>query len=421
MRRILFSADGSGGDLMPMVLMAREFQRAGYEVCVCGASDFSSLAQDFGVPFEGYPHSYAELYLDRMRLGYTSNVYETMRHWSMLFQGEYEVLSKLAPQYDVLVNFLGELFVPSVAEAFGLPNVKLLTFPVTKSGSYGTPAGLPFTTDLRWLNRLQWELAGFAANHVLPYRSTVNRLRAQLGLAPLRDLLAANARCDHMMIGLYEELLPPCPDWADIDYSYIGPCLPSDPVALSPELERFLAAGPKPVYIGFGSMRHRESERLTRILVEAVEAVGLRAILAQATSSIGSGLRESERIFVLREYPIPHHVLFPRLAAAVHHGSWITTHLAARAGIPQLVLPQASDQYMWADRVAKCGLGPPGVHMNRLRAGPLGRALEQLVGRAEHAARARALAQRVRGIDGPQNAVRLFEAIAGGLRARSGA
>ena len=31
MKRILFSGDGSSGDLLPMVLMAREFKRAGYE------------------------------------------------------------------------------------------------------------------------------------------------------------------------------------------------------------------------------------------------------------------------------------------------------------------------------------------------------------------------------------------------------
>ena len=32
MKRILFSGDGSSGDLLPMVLMAREFKQAGYDV-----------------------------------------------------------------------------------------------------------------------------------------------------------------------------------------------------------------------------------------------------------------------------------------------------------------------------------------------------------------------------------------------------
>ena len=70
MKRILFSGDGSGGDLIPLVLMAREFQRAGYDVCVCGSSEFAQIAADFGVPFEGYPHNYSNLYLENQRTGY---------------------------------------------------------------------------------------------------------------------------------------------------------------------------------------------------------------------------------------------------------------------------------------------------------------------------------------------------------------
>ena len=121
---------------------------------------------------------------------------------------------------------------------------------------------------------------------------------------------------------------------------------------------------------------------------------------------------------MLKDYPIPHHVLFPRLAAAVHHGSWITTHLAAQAGIPQLVLPQASDQYLWADRVRKSGLGPAGVDMNRLKPRKLSAAIEQLTGRQDYAANARALADRVSEIDGAKNALRLFQRLESGLEGK---
>jgi len=417
MRRILFSGDGSSGDLLPMVLMAREFQDAGYEVCVCGSSEFSQMAQDFEVPFEAYPHSYSKLYLDQQRAGYIHNMRENIRHQEKLFQGEYELLSKIAPQFDVLINFLAEVFVPSIAEAFKMPNIKLYTFPVVKSDLYAPPTGLPFITENAWLNRRQWDAAVLAAYHVFSYSRTVNRLRAALDLPPLKDLLGNNARCDHMMIGLYEELMPPCPSW-NFDYSYIGPCLPRTRPRLSDDLEAFLKRGSKPIYIGFGSMRHANGDALTRTLLQAVRDAGVRVVLAQSTSTIGSGLRDSADVFVLKDYPIPHHVLFPRLKAAVHHGSWITTHLAAQAGIPQLVLPQASDQYLWAHRVWKNGLGPRGVDMNRLRARKLSAAIEQLTTRPEYEFRARSLAQRVREIDGAKNALRRFERLEGTLRQR---
>jgi sterol 3beta-glucosyltransferase len=394
-----------------MVLMAQKFKRAGYDVCVCGSSEFSQIAEDFGVPFEGYPHNYSKLYLDKQKPGYVHNIRENIRHQEKLFQGEYEVLSKVAPQFDVLINFLGELFVPSVAEAFGLPNIKLFTFPVIESERYAPPTGVPFITENPRLNLLHWRAGAVAAKYLFSYSATVNRLRGELGLPPNRDLLGNNAKCDHMMIGLYEELMPPCRTWDRLDYSYIGPCLPKTRVRLSEDLEAFLQRGSKPIYIGFGSMRHGNSGELTQTLLEAVEDAGVRAIIAQSKSAIGSGIRESENVFVLKDYPIPHHVLFPRLKAAVHHGSWITTHLAAQAGVPQLVLPQASDQYLWADRLSRKGLGPGGVDMNRLRPSKLSAAIEDLTQRQEYEFNARALAQRVSGIDGAENAVRLFERI----------
>ena len=144
-----------------------------------------------------------------------------------------------------------------------------------------------------------------AARHVFSYNATVNRLREKLGLGPIDDLLGNNSKCDHMMIGLYEELMPPCPTWTDIDHTYIGPCLPNTDVQLSDDLEAFLVRGSKPIYIGFGSMRHANSEQLTAKLLKAVSETGVRAIIAQNASEIGSDLEASENVFVLRGVPDP--------------------------------------------------------------------------------------------------------------------
>jgi UDP:flavonoid glycosyltransferase YjiC (YdhE family) len=222
-----------------------------------------------------------------------------------------------------------------------------------------------------------------------------------------------------MMVGLYEELMPPCGSWDDLDYTYIGPCLPRTTVRLSDELEGFLARGDKPIYVGFGSMRHANGDALTRLILEAARDAGVRVVRARNNSSIGSGIDATDDVFVIRDYPIPHHVLFPRMRAAVHQGSWIATHLAAQAGVPQLVLPQASDQYLWAHVVHKNGLGPRGVDMNRLRRRKLGGAFEQLARDDGFAANARALGERVRGIDGARNAVQLFDRLERRFRAKS--
>jgi vancomycin aglycone glucosyltransferase len=45
------------------------------------------------------------------------------------------------------------------------------------------------------------------------------------------------------------------------------------------------------------------------------------------------------------------------VAAVVHHGGAGTTTTAARAGAPQVVVPQWGDQPYWAGRVADLGIG----------------------------------------------------------------
>ena len=49
--------------------------------------------------------------------------------------------------------------------------------------------------------------------------------------------------------------------------------------------------------------------------------------------------------------------LFGRVAVVVHHGGAGTTTTAARAGAPQLVVPQGGDQVYWARRVAELDIG----------------------------------------------------------------
>jgi UDP:flavonoid glycosyltransferase YjiC (YdhE family) len=49
--------------------------------------------------------------------------------------------------------------------------------------------------------------------------------------------------------------------------------------------------------------------------------------------------------------------LFPRVAAVTHHGGAGTTTAAVRAGRTQVVVPHLYDQYYWARRVQKLGVG----------------------------------------------------------------
>ena len=277
----------------------------------------------------------------------------------MLYQGEYELLSKIAPRLRRADQLPRRAVRPVIAEAFKLPNIKLFTFPMVRSELYGPPTGLPFISEKRWVNRLQWDATELRRQAPLFVQRDAESAAGNLNLPPVDGLLDHNGKFDHMMVGLYEELMPPCESWQGrLDYTYIGPCLPRTKVRLSDDLEAFLGRGSKPIYVGFGSMRHANGDWLTRLVLDAARDAGVRVVLARNGSKIGDGIHESDDVFVLRDYPIPHHVLFPRLRAAVHQGSWIATHLAAQAGIPQLVAAAGERSVSLGARRAEERAGP---------------------------------------------------------------
>ena len=59
----------------------------------------------------------------------------------------------------------------------------------------------------------------------------------------------------------------------------------------------------------------------------------------------------------------------------IHHGGSGTTHSAARAGVPSVVLPFAADQFFWAEQLHRQGIAPVAVSVQRLTSATLSRAI----------------------------------------------
>jgi vancomycin aglycone glucosyltransferase len=143
--------------------------------------------------------------------------------------------------------------------------------------------------------------------------------------------------------------------------------------------------------------------RTTREVVEAVRAAGARALVSRGWAELGGASLPPE---VLAIGPVSHSALLPRVRAMVHHGGAGTTHAAARAGTPQVVVPHLLDQYYWADRVHTLGLAPKPFKRSGLTATRLAESLRWCL-RPESQQRARELAAQIR-TDGVEQAVALF-------------
>jgi UDP:flavonoid glycosyltransferase YjiC (YdhE family) len=208
--------------------------------------------------------------------------------------------------------------------------------------------------------------------------------------------------------GFSQHVLPRPADWPDNSQA-TGYWFFDQPQWTPPEaLSQFLAAGPKPVYIGFGSMVSSNATAFTQTVLEAVKRSGRRAVLATGWGALdGDDGPQDEQIFFLRQ--APHDGLFPLMSVAVHHGGAGTTAAAARAGIPSVVVPFFGDQPFWAHCLHRQGVAPPALDRKSLTADALSSALAAAQQPAMIQAAA-ALGQAVRAENGIGEAIRWLRA-----------
>ncbi|NVO05432.1 MAG: glycosyltransferase, partial [Rhodoferax sp.] len=107
---------------------------------------------------------------------------------------------------------------------------------------------------------------------------------------------------------------------------------------------------------------------------------------------------------------VPHALLFPRVAAVVHHGGSGTLASALRAGAPQVILPLILDQYHHAHLLYRAGLVPKPVAMERITAPQLAAAVAQALAWPRDGLQQ--AAQRLQGSDGNGQTATQIEALA---------
>jgi vancomycin aglycone glucosyltransferase len=131
-------------------------------------------------------------------------------------------------------------------------------------------------------------------------------------------------------------------------------------------------------------------------LLAAIDALGCRALISRGWADLGA-VALPEHVMAIGA--VSHPRLFPRVAAVVHHGGAGTTHTAARAGVPQVVIPHLLDQYYFARRVHELGVGPPAIARKRLSVSGLVETLRATLDNEPLADRAAELGRRLAALE----------------------
>jgi len=238
----------------------------------------------------------------------------------------------------------------SVAGKLGIRSVHVSYCPIFLPSPHHRPQplpGRPLPPEVTG-NQVLWDLNAQSYNAV--YGPALNTHRVANGLPPA-DNVRAHILGGHPWLAA-DPALAPWPEPADLDVVQTGAWILPDERPLPAELEAFLDAGPPPVYAGFGSMRAPKD--IARMAIEAIRAQGRRALLSRGWARLAP---IDDRDDCLAVGEASQQALFGRVAAVVHHGGAGTTTTAARAGAPQVVVPQWADQPYWASRVAGLGIG----------------------------------------------------------------
>lgn len=175
-----------------------------------------------------------------------------------------------------------------------------------------------------------------------------------------------------------------------------------------PDLAAFLAEGPPPVYIGFGSIVVDDPNAMTDMIFEAVRLTGQRALVSKGWGGLGGdNLSEPEGVFMLGN--CPHDWLFQHVSCVVHHGGAGTMSAGIALGRPTVIVPFFGDQPFWGAMVARAGAGPSPIPFKELKAETLAASILEAL-KPETLERAKALGESIRAEKGCEAGAESFHA-----------
>ena len=415
--RITILTFGSRGDVQPYVALGRGLQVAGFQVRVAAHTHFRNLVEIQGLEFfaiSGDPRS-----LLQTEAGH--NWLETGRNPIRFLQRAISLTGPIINDVleDCVAACLGadiilypvllSLAAHSISELFGSQAVPAYLQPVHPTGAYPFSIIPPLFGPNRLYNRLShtigerifWRFGRPIFNR---WRTKILHLPPYPKSSPFHQVLRQQPLC---LYGFSKHVVAGPPEWGKDTYA-TGYWFLEELAEWEPPkgLRDFLASGPPPVYIGFGSMTDRDPSKATKIAIDALNQTQQRGVLYAGWGGLSNTKLPPH---VYRTEVIPHRWLFPRMAAVVHHGGAGTCGASLAAGIPTIIIPFFGDQSFWGQRVQQLGAGPAPINRKRLTAQRLAQAIEIATSNEEMQNRAAHIGQQMQAEQGIDRAVALIQ------------
>jgi rhamnosyltransferase subunit B len=360
--RVCLVTFGSAGDVHPMLALGRGLRTQGWPVTLLTNPAFAPAAAAAG--------------LDFVAVGERHHQDETTAHpklWHPIdgfgVMWRYLLRPALRPTYDRLAEIAGNWRCVVIAspvamgarlaqERLGLPLITAYTA-ATMLRTVQDPMTLAHWRVAPWFPRLlrhcAWAMLDRLKLEPL-VRPTLDPLRAELGLPALHEsVFGVWMHSPQAGVTLFPSwFAPAAADWpantVQAGFPLYDEAWPAGP---SRALTEFLQQGSPPVVFMPGTAR-REATDFFGAALRACEQADERGLLL---GSVGQHLSQRLPSTVRAEAYVPFGWLLPRARALAHHGGVGSCAQALRAGIPQLIVPHAYDQFDNAMRLRRLGVG----------------------------------------------------------------
>jgi rhamnosyltransferase subunit B len=401
MQHFIITALGSYGDVHPMIGLGTALAARGHRVQIVTNPYFEEIVAQAGLEFLAIGTRE-----DYIRLTQHPDLWHPLRGPQMVLT--HASMTLLRPVYRLITENLSgdntilcahglDLASRVVGEKCGVPVASINFAPTMFWTLHDTPrlkGALLGPRVPKWLKRVQFWFADAVVSPRL-WGNELNRMRAELGLAPASHIFTHWLHATDLVLGLFPDWFgAPQPDWPPNTRAVGFPLWDSQTDAeLSDDVREFLAAGSPPIAFSPGSA-NREAQSFFAAAVDACRRLGRRGILlTKYAEQLPSELPETVRHFGF----VPLSKLLPHTAALVHHGGIGSCAQGLAAGVPQLVQPMSYDQFDNSRRLVRLGVAKE-ISRRAFRGTAVAAALSSLLDSSDVAARCREFAARC---DGP--------------------
>lgn len=389
-----------------MLGLAIELRDRGHKVTFATNPHFKETVCRYGLAFEalGSHEQYAATVEN-------PDLWHPQRAFGHIFQTLQHVLRR---QYDIYAAHAGSKDTIGITNCFGfgallaqeklkLPVVTLHCQPAVL-WSDKSPPTLPGLFGPRWLQRVLFRIGERIAIDavVCPF---LNSWRRDLGLPPVRKITRW-WHSPYAVLCLFPDwFCPPQDDWPGNVLQTDFP-LWSDQSenVLTPNVKRFLDSHQPPLVFTPGSA-NIHGQTFFQSALDACRMLDRPGIfLTHYPEQLPDRLPETVTHFPY----VPLNLLLPHSAAFVHHGGIGSTSQAMAAGIPQVLMPLAHDQFDNAARIKQLNLGDS-LPVNRFTGKRLADQLKRLLNSKNVTHVCQEIAQRFSPRDGLQRSAAAIE------------